>query len=65
MRAENFKMDEQTAIDKSERPLHIEDVKMSSKVNAEVVYSSDDFRRIRRKLDLWLMPVMMFTYGLQ
>ena len=45
--------------------LHCEEIKVPGKENAEVVYTDDDFNRVRRKLDLWLMPILMISYGLQ
>jgi hypothetical protein len=45
--------------------LHCEEIKVPGKESAEVVYTDDDFHRVGRKLDFWLMPVLMISYGLQ
>jgi hypothetical protein len=51
-------------IEKNEA-LHCEEIKVPGKENEEIVYTDHDFHRVGRKLDFWLMSVLMISYGLQ
>lgn len=44
---------------------HVESVDIGGSLLEEVTYTESDAKAVRRKLDLWLMPVLMLTYGLQ
>jgi hypothetical protein len=45
--------------------LHCETVNTANGGPDEVVYTEDDANRVRRKLDFWIMPILMISYGLQ
>ena len=32
---------------------------------SEVVYTDQDVKSLVRRLDLWILPILMITYGLQ
>jgi MFS transporter, ACS family, DAL5 transporter family protein len=47
------------------KDLHYEKVEIEGITEAEVVYTDAEERALVRKLDFWILPVLMITYGLQ
>lgn len=45
--------------------LHCELVDTSKGSPEEIVYTEEEATRVKRKLDLWIMPVLMISYALQ
>ncbi len=53
-----------TAMEKDEH-IHLESLNIPGQATEEVAYTDDDAKRVLRKLDFWIMPLMMIAYGLQ
>jgi hypothetical protein len=45
--------------------LHYEKVEVEGITEAEVVYTDAEEKALVRKLDFWILPILMITYGLQ
>ena len=56
---------EQILSDQKESHLHCETLEGADVATEEVVYTDEDERRVRRRLDWWIIPVLIVTYGLQ
>lgn len=56
--------DQTTGLEKVEA-LHCETVAVPGIQAEEVVYTEEDAQRVKRKLDLWIMPILMVSYALQ
>jgi hypothetical protein len=44
--------------------LHYESLEVPGAA-AEVVYTDTEMKQLVRRLDLWILPVLMISYGLQ
>ena len=55
---------EEPSVEKAEA-LHCETINVPGATPEEVVYTEEEANAIRRKLDFWIMPVLMISYGLQ
>jgi len=60
-----YKMEPNTSEKFLEDGIHVETINIASNPTREVVYTDREARRVLRKLDFWIMPVLMFSYGLQ
>jgi hypothetical protein len=45
--------------------IHLEHPDTSDRVLTKVFYTEKEEARVRRRIDLWIVPVLMITYGLQ
>ncbi len=45
--------------------VHLETLNIPGQAVEEVAYTDDDAKRILRKIDWWLMPILMGSYALQ
>jgi hypothetical protein len=48
-----------------EEGIYVETINVTSNLTKEVVYTDNEAKCVRRKLDFWIMPVLMLSYGLQ
>ena len=55
----------QTLSNLKEGHLHSETLEGVEVAAEEVVYTDEDERRVRRRLDWWIIPILIVTYGLQ
>jgi hypothetical protein len=53
------------ANEKGKESVHLETINVPGVETIKVAYTGHDAQRVRRKLDFWLMPILMITYGLQ
>ena len=44
---------------------HLETTKSGGVVVENLAYTDKEVRRVRRRLDIWLMPILMTSYALQ
>lgn len=51
--------------DEKEPHIHLEHPEKSDTVPTNVFYTEKEEARVVRRLDLWIVPVLMITYGLQ
>ena len=47
------------------KDVHYEMVDVEGVERGEVVYMDAEEKSVRRKLDFWIMPILMISYGLQ
>lgn len=45
--------------------IHVESVNIPGGPANDVAFTDRDAKRVRRKLDFWILPILMITYGLQ
>jgi hypothetical protein len=57
-------MDPDTA-KKSLEDIHVEAINLANAPGQEVVFTDHESKLVRRKLDFWIMPILMISYGLQ
>jgi hypothetical protein len=51
--------------DEKQAHIHLEHSETPNEELTNVVYTEKEEVRVRRHLDLWIVPVLMITYGLQ
>ena len=51
--------------DEKKPHIHLEHPEKSDTVSTNVFYTEKEEARVVRRLDLWIVPVLMITYGLQ
>lgn len=49
----------------ADKAIHFETIDIPGIAAQEVTYTDHDETRLRRKLDFWLMPILMVSYALQ
>jgi hypothetical protein len=57
-------MDPNTS-EKSLEEVHVETINLANAPAQEVVFTDHESKLVRRKLDFWIMPILMISYGLQ